>query len=63
MIDYSALKSHRGGKVGRAMRAGPRSRVKNAGRADVFNPLTRISPPRIIRGPHGPTAGRGGLAR
>jgi len=45
------------------MRAGLRPAVKNAGWVDVFNPLTRISPPRITRSPRGPTAGRGGLAR
>ena len=33
------------GRAGRAMRAGPL--VKNAGRTDLFNPLTRISPPHI----------------
>jgi len=39
--------------------------VKNAGRADLFNPLTR---PALACNPHGPVAGRGragrgGLAR
>jgi len=42
----------RGGLCGPARRP----LVKNAGRADLFNPLTRISP-------RGPAAGRGGLAR
>jgi len=47
----------RGGKVVRG-----RPVVKNAGRTDVFNMLTRISPSRITRSPRGPTTGRGKLA-
>jgi len=35
--------------VGRAVRAGPL--VKNAGRVDLFNPLTHISLPRISSRP------------
>jgi len=32
--------------------------IKNAGGVDVFNPLIRISLPRITCGPRGPTGGR-----
>jgi len=38
------LKVNRDGKAGRAVRAGPRPAAKNAGRTDLFNPLTCISP-------------------
>ena len=42
-MDYIIPKlNNRDGKAGRAVRAGPQ--VKNAGRDDLFNPLTRISP-------------------
>ena len=39
--------------------AGSRPTEKNAGRVAYFNPLARLGPPRITRGP---SAGRGGLA-
>jgi len=43
----------RSGKVGQAVRVGPRSMVENAGWVDVFNPQIRISPPRITCSPRG----------
>jgi len=47
-----------------AKRGGPARGLllKNVGRAHIFNSLTRISPPRITRGPRGAAAGRGKLA-
>jgi len=33
--------------------------IKNAGRADLFNPLTRISPPRISQRPARTSSGAG----
>jgi len=47
----------RDGKVGRAMRVGPL--VKIAGRTDLFNPLTRISSPRISPQPARANSGAG----
>ena len=50
----------RGGKTGRAARAGPQPAPKNAGRVPFSDPPTHLSPPRITRGPCGLTTGRGG---
>jgi len=52
--------------IGMAKRGGPCGLtrgplVKNAGRADLFNPLTRISPPRISPRP-AQASSRAGLA-
>jgi len=53
-----------GQEVGMAKRGGPCGsargpQVKNAGRVDLFNPLTRISPPRISRQPARASSGAG----
>ena len=53
----------RGGKTGRAARAGPQLAPKNAGRVPFSDSPTHLSPPRITCGPCRLTTGWGGLTR